>query len=331
MPKSNAKKLIKESTKALRELMKNGLNEIAANLINDIMKNYRNAIPSQQVNSTKGVDVRGLNKYKADIKEALAIIARESIDDAKKEIPGGKKIKFSGKENSMQFGELDNLPPEVLKRVLAQSNLLVGKQLDDLKNKIFFQFSSSQSSTDSESTIENDLIEEATDFVEGVSVAAGAQVTSATIVNEARSAFFFQDDVLEEIEAFQFVNDSPVTAICTSLNGTIFSKNDPDIARYQPPLHFNAVLENSMIVTNVGIMPIKYLRKGTCVRTHTGEYREIIQVMSKFEDKEYFEMELENGKTLSLTGEHPVLTKNRGWVRCDELNLVDDIICSEDI
>ncbi len=239
MAKSEARKLIRESRIALRDLMKEGLSLIAENLIEDLMRNYRNSIPSQKINSGKNVDLRGINAYKSDIKEAIAVIAREAIDGAKKEIPGGKKIKFIEKYESIKFSELDYLSPDVKKRVLLQSELLTGKQLDDLKSKILFQFSSSQSSTDSESTIKNDLIEAGDDFIEGPSIAAGASATASTIVNEARSAFFFQDDTLEEIEAFQFVNDSPVTDICEELNGTIFSKDDPDIDRYQPPLHFN--------------------------------------------------------------------------------------------
>lgn len=239
MPKSKSRKLIRESRDALKELMKKGLARIAENIIQDIMVNYRNSTPSQKINSTKGVAIRGVNLYKADIKEAIAVVARDSIEEAKKEVPLKKAMKFSEWENSIKFGELDNLPPEVLKRVLLQSNLLIGKQLDDLKNKIFFQFASSVQSTDSESTLNNDLIEAGTEYIEGPAVAAGASATAATIVNDARNAYFFQDDVLDEIEAFQFVNDVPVTDICESLNGTIFSKDDPDLERYQPPLHFN--------------------------------------------------------------------------------------------
>lgn len=230
MAKSNARRLIRESRIALRELMMVSLSKIASNVIEDVMKNYRNSIPSQQINATKGVATRGMNEYKAELKEALAVIAREAIEDAKKEIPNGKKIKFS---------ELDRLAPEVAKRVLNQSELLVGKQLADLKSKIFFQFSSSQASTDSESTIEKDLQDAGDDFIEGVSVTAGASASASTIVNESRSAFFYQDDTLEEIEAFQFVNDSPVTDICEDLNGSIFAKDDPDADRYRPPLHWN--------------------------------------------------------------------------------------------
>jgi intein/homing endonuclease len=56
--------------------------------------------------------------------------------------------------------------------------------------------------------------------------------------------------------------------------------------------------------------------------------------MSKFEDKEYFELELENGKKLKLTGEHPVYVKRDNklaWVRADELLISDDVICQEDV
>jgi intein/homing endonuclease len=39
-----------------------------------------------------------------------------------------------------------------------------------------------------------------------------------------------------------------------------------------------------------------------------------------------FELELENGSILRITGNHKVLTKDKIWKRVDELNINDDII-----
>ena len=67
------------------------------------------------------------------------------------------------------------------------------------------------------------------------------------------------------------------------------------------------------------------------VLTHKGHFCEVYDVMDRYEDKHYFNLELENGKMLSISAEHPVLTSNRGWKRVDELLLEDDIVCVEDI
>jgi NAD+--asparagine ADP-ribosyltransferase len=45
--------------------------------------------------------------------------------------------------------------------------------------------------------------------------------------------------VKEEIDAFEFVNGDPVSEVCQDLAGTVFDKDDPDLFRYTPPLHWN--------------------------------------------------------------------------------------------
>jgi intein/homing endonuclease len=37
-------------------------------------------------------------------------------------------------------------------------------------------------------------------------------------------------------------------------------------------------------------------------------------------------LELENGKTIICTPDHKFLTRNRGWVKAEDLNFEDDII-----
>ena len=39
-----------------------------------------------------------------------------------------------------------------------------------------------------------------------------------------------------------------------------------------------------------------------------------------------YELEKEDGTFIKLTGNHKVLTKNRGYVRVDDLNIDDDIL-----
>jgi intein/homing endonuclease len=55
--------------------------------------------------------------------------------------------------------------------------------------------------------------------------------------------------------------------------------------------------------------------------------------MSKFEDKEYYEINLDNGKQINITAEHPVLVirdSKLGWSRVDELTMADRLLCVED-
>jgi 5-methylcytosine-specific restriction endonuclease McrA len=48
-------------------------------------------------------------------------------------------------------------------------------------------------------------------------------------------------------------------------------------------------------------------------------------------ERGYFILELEDGRTLKLTEDHPVLTKNRGWIKMEDIQLTDDIMVEEDL
>ena len=81
--------------------------------------------------------------------------------------------------------------------------------------------------------------DESQDFITSNQVQLKGNNASALMVNEGRNTFFFEDDVLEEIHSFTFVNISPVAAICKELAGTTFATNDAESLRYSPPLHHN--------------------------------------------------------------------------------------------
>lgn len=51
-------------------------------------------------------------------------------------------------------------------------------------------------------------------------------------------------------------------------------------------------------------------------------------LINSFSEKMY-KLEFDNGSSVEVTGNHKLLTSNRGWVRADELTEQDDIICVE--
>lgn len=315
------KALITARTDDLKNLMKSGLGSIGSQLVADLMSKKKRATPSQYLGITKQVEPKGVKEYSAQIKEFISGVSREAIQQVKKEIPGGTKLKLS---------EFNKLPPSIQKAVEAQIGLLTSFQIQDLLKALFFQFNSSVESTDSDDLLQSDLNQTLKQFLEGASVAAGAGNTVAMAVNEGRSEFFFDPDVLEEIESFTFVNGDPVSPICQDLAGTTFSKDDPDMQRYSPPLHHNAIISGSLITTSSGPVVIEDIKVGDTVLTHLGNWKPVTEWMDRFEDKEYFTITLENGKTIDITAEHPVLTRT-GWKRVDELLLTDELICQEDL
>lgn len=327
---------INEAGKAIRNVMMFNLGMIADDIIKKVLTNYKNLTPANRLKAIKDISPKGVRAYKKDLITAMAVIADNAIFNARLEVPMAKKIKLEEKIDSIKFKEdditviFDALPAAVKKRLRASSELLVNTQLADLEKAIYFQYASTLDGTESLANMETDLTDKAFAYIDGVSVEAGAGVTGANVVNEARNAFFLDPDVLENIEAFKFMNGDPVSLICKSLAGIIFTAKDPNFFAYTPPLHYNAVLEGSKITTSRGDISIEDIGIGDDVLTHTGKFQRVYETMNKFEDKKYFTLELDSGEVLSLTGEHPVLTINKGWVRMDEISLDDDVAIAQD-
>ena len=229
MPKITPRQQIKEGAKTLKQLMIAKLGVIIENMIAQMMRSYRTTIPSQRLSAIKDIQPTGIADYKATLIEALSALANDAIEQARKEVPKASKVKLA---------EFDQLTPELQKILKTRTELLVGKQVADIKSVLDFAYTGNLLTTDSEAILTADIEGAAEDFLTCASVTAGAEITASTVIADARDAFFFDSDVLEEIDAFEFVNEDPQTPICIDLAGTIFDKNDPELFRYTPPLHW---------------------------------------------------------------------------------------------
>jgi SPP1 gp7 family putative phage head morphogenesis protein len=68
-----------------------------------------------------------------------------------------------------------------------------------------------------------------------------ARTNGAEAYNTANMNLYMSDDVRPGIEAFMFaaIMDEVTTEICAAQDGRVIYKDDPELARYTPPLHFN--------------------------------------------------------------------------------------------
>lgn len=236
---ANISRQIKKSTEEIKDIMQLNLATIAESMIDQVIRNAKRLPRSKVLDSTKGVHPTGVNAYKSDLKATLSVVSSEALDQVRKEIPTAKNVKLMEDETRLLFGEFEQLPASIRKRIDNANQLLIGTQISDLEKAIFFQFGSSVASDKTIREIEFDLNEKSEKYITGNAIQAGSSVSAATAVNDARNAFFFDDKVLEEIAAFEFVNLSPVAQICKDLAGKIFPKDDPNHFRYTCPLHFN--------------------------------------------------------------------------------------------
>jgi len=264
--KPTPKTQITEAQKAFEETFDEYLTPIAEDIIAQIMRSARKLTPSQRLNAIKDVTPKGVQEYKSVLLELMAACAQDAIALARKEVPNAKNVKLD---------EFSKLPPALQKKLKARNDLLVGKQIGDLQKTIEFAYTANEDTTDSYDTLEADLNDSALGFLNGTSVTAGAQLTAATVISQAREAFFFDDDTLQEIDAFEFVNGDPVTPICQDLAGTIFSKDDPDLFRYTPPLHWNCKSYiRPILVGNLGKREVTKLKPSSSKLEETIQFSE---------------------------------------------------------
>lgn len=243
MAKISPRSLIKESASILKEIMLLELASIGDAMISQVIGRARGLNPSEKLKAIQEISWPGEMEYRRKILAALAEIAAESINGARKEIPKAKAVKLVEKLESIELAanpnSIDGLPRALQDKLRKAADLLVGTQLDDLNKAVFFQYQESFDTTDSMELLEDDLNGAAMEYIEGSAITAGSMRVAAKMVNDARNAFFFEPEVLEEVDAFEFVNGDPVTDVCNDLNGTVFSKDDPNFFRYTPPLHWN--------------------------------------------------------------------------------------------
>lgn len=235
MSKNTPRDQIIEGAKALQDIMTEGLSPIADEMIRQAMSQWRAKKPAL----TGDIAWPGEQAYLANVREALTVIATDAIDAARKEVPKAKNVQLSDIQFASQTVLFDKLPKSQRDFISKQSDLLVGTQLQDLEKNLKFQYMDSFDTSQDENVIEDDLRNVCADYIDGQAIKAGANLVSAKTVNESRSAFFMDSDTLDNIDAFQFLNGDPVTPICQDLDGTIFAKDDPNMFRYTPPLHWN--------------------------------------------------------------------------------------------
>jgi len=236
------KKLIVDSKDRLIPVMREQLQLIGDKLVEDLMRAYRNATPSQKVNAYKNVSAKGTGQYVANLRDALAEVSARALKQARSEVPKAKKVEFA--ENTF-----DSLPKSIQKKLKVIAQLTGQAQVDALLKATFFAFSHNvDNSSGSESILEAEIQKAADNVVEGAAIEVGATNAVSSAVNETRNAFFFEDDVLDEVESFTFTNGDPVSEICQDLAGRVFDKNDPEAEQYFPPLHHNC---KSYLVPNL--------------------------------------------------------------------------------
>lgn len=251
--KAKVKEQIESSAEAVMFAMRDELqaraDDYVTKLVNALRKEKRDNWRKVIRNSG---DLAQEGDFNKKLKRAMIETAGRALNQARNEIPGGRKIEFmEGFKSRIKLDEVDDLfsqlPKKVRELILTDPTIAAGAQFGTLRTKILLVASGAVDETTDPDVIEKKLKDEVNKALTGVaaeSEISGAISTAATnltskVYNTTRVEFFQTDEALEKIEAFQFVNTDPVSPICQDLNGRIFRKDDPESDQYLPPLHHN--------------------------------------------------------------------------------------------
>lgn len=89
--------------------------------------------------------------------------------------------------------------------------------------------------------------------------------------------------------------------------------------------------EGTLVLTPVGVKQIEQVSKGDIVlgfdvSSEEITQQEVVETYDRYYEGDMIDIELNNGRILSLTPEHLVFTKNRGEIEAQFITVKDDII-----
>lgn len=251
--KSTPVALINSQIPKVNETLREAMQFSADKYVNDVIKRYRQLSDARKQKATDKTVIGGQARMRKALRVDLIDTSARALTMARSEVPSKRNIELSEKRDDIQkiskkyglnnkeikLNELSDLPAYIQVLIAKQSELITEDTLNDMKSRIDFSFSGIERSSNDENVIRQAMEDEAQSFIDSNQVNIKSTNVVALTVNESRSAFFFEDEVLEEIHSFTFMNAAPVSAVCKELAGTTFNTNDAESLRFSPPLHHN--------------------------------------------------------------------------------------------
>jgi hypothetical protein len=249
---NEVQKLMSTSAKKISEVIRASLEFSGNKFIVDTLNRAKQLPDDKKQKATDKVIVGGSKKFKDALKAPLAEAASLAIESARKEIPSKKDVELKtvekdlirlsekyGDISEIKLNDLSKLPGYMQVLIAKQADLISQHSLDEMKARLSFTYSSIDLKSKDMNVVKQNMEESLSEFIASSQVAVKGENVAALMVNEGRSSFFFDEDVLEEIHSFTFMNRDPKSPICKELAGVTFNTNDAESLRYSPPLHHN--------------------------------------------------------------------------------------------
>jgi len=247
--KENPATLIATEEIILVDIIRKNLKNISDKYINDVLNNYKNLSDKDKLKAPRGVKIGGVASFRKELRAELTNAARKSMNMVQSEVPAAVDVKLSSDMGSIRaefknadnfkFNDFSKLPKRIQILIANTAGQISDKEAGDIADTVAFQFTSSESSTNDIDVLRADLKQAANGSINSGTKDNTSANIAATMVNETRNTFLLDEEISKSIASYTFNNFEPETDICTALAGTTYNVDDPDISRYQPPLHHN--------------------------------------------------------------------------------------------
>jgi len=138
------------------------------------------------------------------------------------------------------FGDYLSFPQK--QAIAAKAEVFSETQKNDIVKAVDLQYQSSLGYAE-DAQLEQDMDDASEKAINGPMTVAGPDVQASQIVNETldEAAKKYSEETGIEIISHTFVavDDDATTELCSELDGSTFTPEDPDFKKYTPPLHFN--------------------------------------------------------------------------------------------
>ena len=224
---------IEDRADVLAGIMRDGVKRRADSMLAEMADIIRSGRDVSKVRkAVLSVKMPKDKNYIEQLREWAGTTADKALDNTLEEIGAKRRgLKLAD--------ELDKLPKDVRNRIIA-SVILAAEFADaDLEKAVYFSFNETYLKADDAALALELMGQKPGEYLDKQNVDVISSNLASNVTNNVRDDVFREEEVFNEIESFIFTNPSPDSAICQSLVGTVFSKEEYETTEWLPPLHHN--------------------------------------------------------------------------------------------